>query len=94
MGRTVKDQEYILAKYRGRPPSLIIHLHPNNFRFENQNGSFSYNSAMKFVLEHLQKQTIPYEMVDELFHQGVKYYESELSNLVGLDRQTMADRTL
>ncbi|MDI1487691.1 MAG: hypothetical protein OHK93_006962 [Ramalina farinacea] len=72
----VKDQEYILAKYRGRPPSLIIHLHPNNFRFENQNGSFSYNSAMKFVLEHLQKQTIPYEMVDELFHQGVKYYEN------------------
>ena len=91
---SVKDQEYILEKYRGRPPSLTIHLHPNNFRFENQNGSFSYNSAMRFVLEHLQKQTVPYEMIDELLHQGVKFYESALkpslqfimSLLIGISR--------
>jgi hypothetical protein len=49
----------ILAKYKDAAPSLIIHLHPTHFRFDQQvyhplkpvltpkDGVFSYNSPMK-----------------------------------------------
>ena len=75
----VKTQSYILKKYRGQQPSLIIHLHPTNFRFEQQNGSFSYSSPMKVVLEHLKSQTVPHNMIDELMAAGVKFFEGILS---------------
>ena len=71
----VKDQAYILKKYKGVPPSLIIHLHPTLFRFDQQDGSFSYNSPMRFVLEHLRNQTVPHDMIEELNQSGVKFYE-------------------
>ena len=71
----VKTQPYILKKYRSKQPSLIIHLHPTHFRFDQQDGSFSYNSPMKFILEHLKLQTIPHDMIEELLNAGVKFYE-------------------
>lgn len=71
----MKDQAYILKKYKGVAPSLIIHLHPTLFRFDQQDGSFSYNSPMKFVLEHLRNQTVPHDMVEDLNQSGVKFYE-------------------
>lgn len=71
----VKTQPYILKKYRNKQPSLIIHLHPTHFRFDQQDGSFSYNSPMKFMLEHLKSQTVPHDMIEELQGAGVKFYE-------------------
>ena len=71
----VKTQPYILKKYRNKQPSLIIHLHPTHFRFDQQDGSFSYNSPMKFMLEHLKSQTVPHDMIEELQSAGVKFYE-------------------
>lgn len=71
----VKTQSYILKKYPKAPPSLTVHLHPTHFRFDQQDGSFSYNSPMKVILEHIKAQTVPHDMVDELFHAGVKFYE-------------------
>lgn len=72
---TVKTPGYILRKYKNKPPSLIIHLHPTNFRFDQQDGSFSYNSPMAVVLEHLKLQTVPHAMIEELNNAGVKFYE-------------------
>ena len=71
----VKTQSYILKRYRNKPPSLIIHLHPTHFRFDTQDGSFSYNSPMKFVLEHLKSQTVPHDMMEELNAAGTRFYE-------------------
>ena len=71
----VKTQAYVLRKYRSKPPSLIIHLHPTHFRFDQQDGSFSYNSPMKFILEHLKSQTVPHDMMEELQTAGVRFYE-------------------
>ena len=71
----VKDQAYILKKYKGVAPSLTIHLHPTLFRFDQQDGSFSYKSPMKFVLDHLRTQTVPHDMIEELNQSGVKFYE-------------------
>ena len=71
----VKTQPYILKKYRNKSPSLIIHLHPTHFRFDQQDGSFSYSSPMKFILEHLKSQTVPHDMIEELQAAEVKFYE-------------------
>ena len=71
----VKTQTYILKKYRSKVPSLIIHLHPTHFRFDQQDGSFSYSSPMRFMLEHIKSQTVPHDMVEEVQAAGVKFYE-------------------
>ncbi|KAL2075702.1 hypothetical protein VTL71DRAFT_645 [Oculimacula yallundae] len=69
----IKSDGYILKKYRGHPPSLIIHLHPTHFRFDQQEGSFKYNSPMQVVIQHLRDRTIPYELMD--WFNEVPYYE-------------------
>ena len=88
----VKTQPYILKKYRSKQPSLIIHLHPTHFRFDQQDGSFSYNSPMKFILEHLKSQTVPHDMIEELQTAGVRFYEGCLIVQVQDHRSTSTSR--
>ncbi len=78
----VKTTAYILKKYSKSLPSLILHLHPTHFRFDQQDGSFGYNSPMKVILEHIRSQTIPHDMLEELFASNVKFYDGmpELGN--------------
>ncbi|KAJ5725073.1 Spt20 family [Penicillium malachiteum] len=71
----VKTTAYILKKYRKCPPSLTIHLHPTHFRFEQQDGSFPYNSEMKIIIEHLRDGTIPHALIDDLLRSNVRFYE-------------------
>ncbi|KAF2843799.1 hypothetical protein M501DRAFT_908060, partial [Patellaria atrata CBS 101060] len=71
----VKDTGFILQKFKGKPPSLIIHLHPTHFRLEQQDGSFGYNSPMRALLEHVRAQTVPHDMLEELFQAGVPFYD-------------------
>lgn len=78
---------YILKKFKNKQPSLIIHLHQTHFRFDQQDGSFSYNSPMKFLLEHLRSQTIPHDMIEELNAAAVKYYEGMI--VVGHDEYSL-----
>ncbi|KUJ21842.1 uncharacterized protein LY89DRAFT_577032 [Mollisia scopiformis] len=69
----VLTAEYILKKYRGHPPSLIIHLHPTHFRFDQQEGSFTYKSPMRMVLEHIRQRTVPHDLLE--FMQDVQFYD-------------------
>ncbi|KAK4550460.1 hypothetical protein LTR36_000039 [Oleoguttula mirabilis] len=71
----VRDAAYILRKHKGKAPSIVIHLHNLNFRFDGQEGSFAYDSPMKVVLEHVQKSTVPHEMLEELLAQNVPFYD-------------------
>ena len=82
--RTVKTIPYILKKYKKFPPSLVLHLHPTHFRFDLQDGSFSYNSPMKVILEHVKAHTVPHDMMEELFNANVKFYEGTLTFRHGL----------
>lgn len=75
---TVKTTSYILGKYSKSAPSLIVHLHPTHFRFEQQDGSFSYNSEMKVILEHISAGTVPQDMMEELLRANIRFYEGEL----------------
>src|SRR5579859_5277565 len=69
----VMTDEYILKKFRGQPPSLILHLHPTHFRFDQQDGSFSYKSPMKMVIEHIRQRTIPHDLLE--FMPDVPFYD-------------------
>ncbi|OQD82245.1 hypothetical protein PENANT_c022G02968 [Penicillium antarcticum] len=71
----VKTTSYILKKYSKSPPSLIVHLHPTHFRFEQQDGSFPYNSEMKVIIEHIRAGTVPHDLIEELLRGGVQFYE-------------------
>ncbi|KAH0828211.1 hypothetical protein AYO21_03770 [Fonsecaea monophora] len=74
----VPKESHILRKFKGCAPSLIVHLHPTRFRFDQQDGSFSYHSEMRVFLEHLARGTIPHDMVEEFRKSEVKYYDGWL----------------
>ena len=74
----VLTEKYILKKHKNKPPSLILHLYPNYFRFDQQDGSFSYHSEMRFFIEHLKKGTIPHDMLEELRIGNVRFYDGWL----------------
>ncbi|KAL5049639.1 Spt20 family-domain-containing protein [Aspergillus fruticulosus] len=71
----VKTTAYILQKFAKCRPSLILHLHPTHFRFEQQDGSFPYNSEMKVIIEHIRAGTVPHDMMEELLRANVRFYE-------------------
>lgn len=75
---TVKTTSHILKKFAKSPPSLIVHLYPTHFRFEQQDGSFPYNSEMKVIIEHIRAGTVPHDMVEELLRAGVRFYEGKV----------------
>ncbi len=74
----VPSESHILRKFKGYLPSLIVHLHPTHFRFDQQEGSFSYHSEMRMFIEHLQKRTIPHDMLEELRKSDVRFYDGWL----------------
>ncbi|KAI9856375.1 MAG: Transcription factor spt20 [Trichoglossum hirsutum] len=71
----VNTTAHILHKYQGKPPSLTLHLHPTHFRFDQQDGSFGYNSPMKVILEYIRSETIPHDMMEEFLRANVKFYD-------------------
>ena len=71
----MRNSQYILRKHKGKPASMTIHLHPSHFRFENQDGSFAYDSPMRFVLQHLKNGTVPHEIIEELLSAKVQFYD-------------------
>lgn len=75
----VITEAYILKKFKGCPPSLIVHMHPTGFRFDQQDGNFSYKSPMRVFIEHLRRRTIPHEMLEELEQAGTRFYDGETS---------------
>jgi transcription factor SPT20 len=85
----VLSESHILRKFKGCAPSLIVHLHPTHFRFDQQDGSFSYHSEMRVFIEHLAKGTIPHDMVEEFRKSDVKFYDGWLIVRV-IDKRTAA----
>ncbi|KKY20404.1 hypothetical protein UCDDS831_g04746 [Diplodia seriata] len=71
----VINEQYILKKFKGSPPSLIVHLHQHHFRFEQQDGNFPYNSPMRPLLQHIRDGTIPHFILEEMLRAGVTFYE-------------------
>lgn len=71
----VRTDAYILKKYRDSPASLVVHLHPTHFRFDQQDGTFSYKSPMKIFIEHLRDGTVPHDLLEYFDKWNVAFYE-------------------
>lgn len=71
----VRDTPHILRKFNGNKPSLVVHLHPTFFRFDQQEGSFPYDSAMRCFIEHMQDSTVPHDLIEELVKNGTTFYD-------------------
>ncbi|KIW04949.1 uncharacterized protein PV09_04114 [Verruconis gallopava] len=68
-------EEYILERHKNDPPSLIVHLHQNHFRFDQQDGNFSYDSEAREFLRHLKERTVPGEpFLSEFYQARVPFY--------------------
>ncbi|GAA5907800.1 Spt20p [Sporobolomyces salmoneus] len=65
----------VLKRYRRSPPSVVVHLYPNHFRFEHQHGNFSYDSPMKCFLESIREQKLPTDLLDVLDSSLIPYYD-------------------
>ncbi|KAK6506037.1 Transcription factor spt20 [Arthrobotrys conoides] len=77
MPRVITTQ-YILDKYKDKPPSLTLHMHPTHFRFDQQDGTFNYNSAMRSILEYIAQETIPADAVEVFRDARLPFYEGRL----------------
>ena len=74
----VQSDAYILKKFKGSLPSLVVHLHPNHFRFDQQDGTFSYKSSMRVFIEHLKLGTVPHDLLDLFTSSGIIFYDGML----------------
>ncbi|ETS73275.1 hypothetical protein PFICI_14880 [Pestalotiopsis fici W106-1] len=71
----VITSQYILKKHSGSPPSLIVHLHPAHFRFDQQDSIFPYKSPMRVLLDHFRSKTLPHDILPYFIEQGVVFYD-------------------
>lgn len=50
-------------------------MHPTHFRFDQQEGTFSYKSPMRSFIEHLRLGTVPHDLLEDLTRANVAFYE-------------------
>jgi transcription factor SPT20 len=79
--RYVHTQQDILAKFKGSPPSLRVYLHPSHFRINDSQETLSYASPMRELITHIRDKTIPHNMLDEFYSNGIPFYDSEQPRL-------------
>jgi transcription factor SPT20 len=71
----VVTPEYILKKFSGMPPSLVLHLHANYFRLGQQEDHLTYDSPLTVILQHVRNHTVPHELIEELNEINVPWYD-------------------
>jgi transcription factor SPT20 len=86
----VIEDKWVLRRHRGKPPSLVVHLHPHHFRFDAQDSVFSYSSPMRIFIQHLRTRTIPLDLLDQFVQSGVSFYDGCLIVQVH-DHKTVAN---
>ncbi|KAE8269594.1 hypothetical protein A4X09_0g2748 [Tilletia walkeri] len=70
----ISDGE-LLLRYHDAPPSLVLHLHPQHFRFDKQHTIFSYDSPAKEILNCVRDGRLPADLLDLLSSSSVRFYE-------------------
>jgi transcription factor SPT20 len=72
----VYTQQEILARHKGKPPSLRIFLHPKHFRINDSSDMLEYTSPMRELLEHVRSKTVPHNMVDDFYAAEIPFYDN------------------
>jgi transcription factor SPT20 len=71
----VYTQQEILARHRGKPPSMRIFLHPKHFRINDSSDMLEYSSPMRELLEHVRSKTVPHNMVEDFYAADIPFYD-------------------
>lgn len=71
----VQKQADILARHKGKAPSLRVFLHPNHFRINDSQETLSYASPMKELLQAIRDKVVPHNMVEELYELNTPWYD-------------------
>jgi transcription factor SPT20 len=66
----------ILARHRGKPPSLRIFLHPKHFRINDSADMLDYTSPMREILQHVKTRTIPHNMAEDFYAADIPFYDN------------------
>lgn len=72
----VYTQQEILARHKGKPPSLRIFLHPKHFRINDSADMLEYSSPMREILQHVKNKTIPHNMVEDFYEINIPFYDN------------------
>jgi transcription factor SPT20 len=72
----VYTQQDILARHKGKPPSLRIFLHPKHFRINDSSDMLEYSSPMREILQHVKTRTIPHNMVEDFYAADIPFYDN------------------
>jgi transcription factor SPT20 len=74
--RAVYTQQDILARHKGKPPSLRVYLHPKHFRLNDSQETLSYASPMRELLQAIKDKEVPHNMVEELYEFNTPWYDN------------------
>ncbi|CAB11282.1 SAGA complex subunit spt20 [Schizosaccharomyces pombe] len=90
--RKLHDIEH---KFSKEEPSLILHIHKFHFRFEQQDGAFTYNGPVKSILQYIRMELIPPDCLEVFRNSDVKFYDGCLTVRIIDHRQSpSADQTV
>ncbi|CAO2652564.1 Nn.00g008470.m01.CDS01 [Neocucurbitaria sp. VM-36] len=74
--RYVYTQQDILAKHKGKPPSLRVYLHPKHFRINDSQETLSYASPMRELLQAIRDKVVPHNMSEDLYAVDTPWYDN------------------
>ncbi|KAF1923212.1 uncharacterized protein M421DRAFT_426024 [Didymella exigua CBS 183.55] len=86
----VYTQEAVLARHRGKLPSMRISLYPNHFRINDSQETLNYASPMREILMAVKAKQLPHNMLEELHANGTPFYDGCLIVEVHNHRNTTA----
>lgn len=68
-------QQDILAKYKGKPPSMRVHLHKAHFRINDSQETLPYQGPMHELITALRRREVPHNMLDDLYAIETPFYD-------------------
>jgi transcription factor SPT20 len=86
--RAVYTQQDILAKHKGKPPSLRVYMHPKHFRLNDSQETLSYVSPMRELLQAIRMKEVPHNMLEEFYEYDMPWYDNCLIVEIHDFRQT------
>ncbi|KAG1089678.1 hypothetical protein G6F42_019914 [Rhizopus arrhizus] len=70
-----RDEKELLKRHQKDPPSLCLHLYPTYFKFEHEDGFFSYKSQFKDFLACIKDKRLPGDLMDVFDQAQCRYYD-------------------
>ncbi|KAI7903979.1 Spt20 family-domain-containing protein [Cokeromyces recurvatus] len=71
----VRNEIELLQRHENDSPSLCLHLYPTYFKFEHEDGFFSYKSQFKDFLTCIKDKKLPGDLMDVFNKASCRYYD-------------------